>query len=142
MPIRTRFVRRLAWGLFVTGLMIALVGEILVIDNELLYGGERRAQDRVWLWPAVGIGAAMAALGLLLFVLGPQYARLPRRRILTGLHKRITSDGSRSNDPDFTRPLMEFGGLAVRPDAPHTRPRAFHPWHPGIRPRRRTERAS
>jgi hypothetical protein len=36
MPIRPRFLRRLAWELVVTGLVVGSVGEILVINNELL----------------------------------------------------------------------------------------------------------
>jgi hypothetical protein len=100
MPIRTQFVRRLAWGLVVTGLVIGLAGEILVIGQELLYGDPlpapgddavrlRLAQDHLWLWPAVMFGAAMAALGLLLLVL---YAHLLRQRILAELVR--TRDGS------------------------------------------------
>ena len=101
MPIRTQFVRRLAWGLVVTGLVIGLAGEILVIGQELLYGDLpaapgydavrlRLAQDHLWLWPAVMFGAAMAALGFLLLVL---YAHLLRRRILAEM-VRSTRDGS------------------------------------------------
>ena len=107
MPIRRRFVRRSAWGLLVTGLVIGLVGEILVVDEDLLYGhlpGDDAvglAQANLWLWPAVVFGAAMAALGLLLLALRPLYAHLLRRRILAE-PVRSTRNGSRSSD-DLTR---------------------------------------
>ena len=63
--------RRLAWGLVVSGLVTGLVGELLVILQD---------EDNLSLWPAVGIGAAIAASGLLLLVLRPLYTRLLRRR--------------------------------------------------------------
>jgi len=90
MLIRTGFVRSVAWGLVVTGLMIGSIGEILVIENELVSGEvpgapSDAAQGNLSLWPVVGIGSAIAAFGLLLLVLGPLYARLIRRRILAGL---------------------------------------------------------
>lgn len=68
--------RRLAWGLVITGLLTGLAGELLVIMQN---------EDNLSLWPAVGIGAAIAAFGLLLLGLRPLYARLLRRRILPGL---------------------------------------------------------
>ena len=68
--------RRLAWGLVVTGLVTGLVGELLVILQD---------EDNLSLWPAVGIGAAIAASGLLLLVLRPLYTRLLRRRNFAGL---------------------------------------------------------
>ena len=69
--------RRLAWGLVITGLVSGLAGELLVIiQNE---------QDNLSLWPAVGIGTAIAASGLLLLVLRPLYAHLLRRRNFAGL---------------------------------------------------------
>jgi len=82
MPIRTRFLRRLAWGLVVTGLVIGEAGDILLIDNEILRGDLPVAQDHLWRWQALEIGTAMAGLGLLLLVLLSLYARLLRRRIL------------------------------------------------------------
>jgi hypothetical protein len=72
--------RRLAWGLVVTGLVTGLAGELLVImQNELM------APDDLSLWPAVGIGAAIATFGVLLLVFRPLYARLLRQRIFAGL---------------------------------------------------------
>jgi hypothetical protein len=102
MPIRPRFLRRLAWELVVTGLVLGSVGEILVINNELL-SRELPPQDNLWLSPAVGICTAMAALGLLLLVLRPLHASLPRRRIFGWARQEITRDGSKATD-DLTRP--------------------------------------
>jgi hypothetical protein len=92
MPLRTRFVRSFAWGLVVTGLVIGLAGEILVIENELVSRELPGADEPVSLWPVVGVGAAIATLGLLFLVLRPLYARLLRRRLLAGLVK-ITRNG-------------------------------------------------
>jgi hypothetical protein len=64
--------RRLAWGLVITGLLTGLTGELLVIIVD--------EQDNLLLWQAVGIGAAIAAFGLLLLVRRPLYAHLIRRR--------------------------------------------------------------
>jgi hypothetical protein len=69
--------RRLAWGLVITGLLTGLTGELLVIIVD--------EQDNLLLWQAVGIGAAIAAFGLLLLVLQPLCARLLRLRIFAGL---------------------------------------------------------
>ena len=69
--------RRLAWGLVITGLLIGLAGELLVIIVD--------EQDNLSLWQAIGIGAAIAAFGLLLLVRRPLYARLLRRRNFPGL---------------------------------------------------------
>jgi hypothetical protein len=87
--------RRLAWGLVVVGLVTGLAGELLVIiHNELVHrelpvppsdDAVRLAQDNLSLWPAVGIGTAIAAFGLLLLVLRPLHARLLRRRNFAGL---------------------------------------------------------
>jgi len=69
--------RRLAWGLVITGLVTGLAGELLVIiQNE---------HDNLSLWPAVGIGTAIAAFGVLLLVHRPLRARLLRRRNFGGL---------------------------------------------------------
>jgi hypothetical protein len=104
--------RRLAWGLVITGLVIGLAGEFLVIaQHELLHRellvaptdiSVTLAQDNLSLWQAVGIGTAVAAFGLLLLVVRPLYARLFRRRIFAGLVG-STRDGSSSTD-DLTRP--------------------------------------
>lgn len=64
--------RRLAWGLVTAGLVTGLAGELLIIIQD--------EQDDLSLWPAVGIGAAIAAFGLLLLVPRPLYTRLLRRR--------------------------------------------------------------
>ena len=64
--------RRLAWGLVVTGLVIGLAGELLVVIKD--------EQDDLSLWAVVGIGAAIAAFGFLLLGFQPLYARLLRRR--------------------------------------------------------------
>ena len=69
--------RRLAWGLVITGLLTGLTGELLVILAD--------EQDSLLLWQAVGVGTAIAALGLLLLVRQPLYARLFRRRNFPGL---------------------------------------------------------
>jgi len=63
---------RLAWGLVVTGLVIGLAGELLVVIKD--------EQDDLSLWAAVGIGAAIAAFGFLFLGFRPLYARLLRRR--------------------------------------------------------------
>jgi len=63
---------RLAWGLVVTGLVIGLAGELLVVIKD--------EQDDLSLWAVVGIGAAIAAFGFLLLGFQPLYARLLRRR--------------------------------------------------------------
>jgi len=88
--------RRLAWGLVVAGLVTGLAGELLVIiiQDELVYrellvapsdDAVRLAQDRLSLWPAVGIGTAIAAFGVLLLGLRPLCARLLRLGIFAGL---------------------------------------------------------
>ena len=69
--------RGLAWGLVIVGLVTGLAGELLVIIQD--------EQDNLSLWPAVGLGTAIAAFGLLLLVLRPLYDRLLRRRNIAGL---------------------------------------------------------
>jgi len=69
--------RRLAWGLVIAGLVTGLAGELLIIFQD--------EQDNLSLWPAVGIGAAIAAFGLLLLVPRPLSIRLLRRRNFAGL---------------------------------------------------------
>jgi hypothetical protein len=70
--------RRLAWGLVIAGLLTGFAGELLVIFVD-------EQDDNLLLWQAVGIGTAIAALGLLLLVRRPLYARLLRRRNFPGL---------------------------------------------------------
>ena len=69
--------RGLAWGLVIVGLVTGLAGELLVIIQD--------EQHNLSLWPAVGLGTAIAAFGLLLLALRPLYDRLLRRRNIAGL---------------------------------------------------------
>jgi hypothetical protein len=84
-----RCMRRLAWALVVTGLVIGLAGVFrVIIQDELLARGLlgapsddalRLAEPDLSIWPAVGIGTAIAGFGLLLLGLGPLCVRLIRR---------------------------------------------------------------
>jgi hypothetical protein len=87
--------RRLAWGIVVTGLLTGLAGEFLaIIQSELLYRALplapndealRLAHADLSIWPAVGLGTAVAAVGLLLLGLRASCASLVRLRLFVGL---------------------------------------------------------
>ena len=93
--------RRLAQGLIVAGLLIALAGENLVIlDHEAgvqheLASGSRDtlglAPFPLSIWPAVGTGTAICALGVVILVLRPLGGRLRRRLLSSGRLRRGAS---------------------------------------------------
>jgi hypothetical protein len=62
---------RLAWSLIVAGLVIGLAGELLIVIED--------EQAPFSFWQAVGVGSSITAVGLLLLVRRPLYARLLRR---------------------------------------------------------------
>jgi hypothetical protein len=93
--------RRLAQALIVTGLLIALAGETLVIlDREAAVQHERASgpRDRLGLapfplsiWPAIGTGTAICALGIAILLLRPLRGRLRRRLLSSGRLRRDAS---------------------------------------------------
>jgi hypothetical protein len=110
MPLRTRFVRSFAWGLVVTGLVIGLAGEILVIENELVSRELPGADEPVSLWPVVGVGAAIATLEAFCSLC---FDRCTLAYFAGGSWlgwSRSPATGSTSTD--------DFSGFAVRPDDP------------------------
>jgi len=85
-----------------------LAGELLVIIVD--------EQDNLLLWQAVGIGAAIAAFGLLLLARRPLYARLLRRRNFPGLvpsalHRLIIVARDEAALYDYIR---QFGDETIR----------------------------
>jgi hypothetical protein len=96
-----RRMRRLAQALIVTGLLIALAGETLVIldreaavHHELASGPRGRlglAPFPLSIWPAVGIGTAISALGVVILMLRPLRGRLRRRLLSSGRLRRDAS---------------------------------------------------
>jgi hypothetical protein len=93
--------RRLAQGLIVAGLLIALAGETLVIlDREAAVQQELASSPRdtlrlgplpLSIWSAVGTGTAISALGVVILVLRPLGGRLRRRLISSGRLRRGVS---------------------------------------------------